>query len=127
MVLCLARTMHCDQLMNFMNTSNSTDLVNTVLAVSHSVLIPTRKVHYSLINLELINFNLVCSGKNASISCLKQCIAALTMYNQLCKFQASSQSSDPPSSSPPPPPPPKWPNATRSQYNPRVIIKGPKI
>ena len=28
---------------------------------------------------------------------------------------------------PPPPPPPKWPNPTRSQDNPRVIIKGPKI
>ena len=26
-----------------------------------------------------------------------------------------------------PPPPPKWPNPTRSQDNPRVIIKGPKI
>ena len=60
--------------------------MNTVLAVSDSVLTPKKKVHLSLINLELINFNPVCSGKNASISCLKQCNVVGTMYNQLCNF-----------------------------------------
>ena len=82
---------------------------------------PTKRSHIQIYSIySLFSFGL-------SISSKFKISKVVTVFARFLFVHWHARSQEGEMTPPPPPPPKKRPNPTRSQDNPRVIIKGPKI